>query len=90
MRIESRDILTQRKTLANTNYHTPGDKASDVALRRECLHEGGNDNAKRTRSHSDATTEAIGNGTGHEEACHDGTNGVGSIDSTNGFGVLLR
>ncbi len=79
--------LTQCKTLAQTDDDTTSNEDTNVATGRERLHEGSDDDENGASGHADAATSIIGERSTHEETSHDRSNGVGSVDGTNGVGI---
>lgn len=75
-------LLTQSKTLTNTNDDTSSDKDSNVATRRKRLHECGHDDESSTNSHTDATSRKVSKRASHEKSGDDSSDGVRSVDSS--------
>ena len=80
---------TQRKTLTQTNNDTTSDENTDVSTGRKCLHEGSDDDEYGSSGHANATTGIISKWSTKEETGYDSSDGVGSVDGSNGVGVWV-
>lgn len=79
----------QSKTLSDTDDDTTTDEAANVATRRECLDEGGDNSKEGTSGHADSSASEISEGTTHEPSCNNGTDGVGGVDCSDSLCVGL-
>jgi len=80
---------TQSQTLTNSDNDTTGDKDSDIAPGSKALHKGSDDDCDSTRRHADTTASIVGKRTSHEPTGNYGSDGISSVDGTDGLSVLI-
>lgn len=80
-------ILTQCKTLAQTNDNTTGDEDTNVSTRCKGLHESSDDDENGSSGHAHTATSKVGERSTKEETGHDSSDGIGSVDGSDRIGI---
>lgn len=79
--------LTESNTLSDTDKASSGQETSNAMIRSKALQESSDDNKYTANTHTDFTSEIIGNGSSEEETTDDSSDRVDSGDCADKVGT---